>query len=92
MVLNPVSFLASEQVQKEPESQMNSGNRAHHGEHDEQCNNSAEQPDDESEQFPGVRMLLGRPGPPYHPSIFRAPWAKKMIANTIQAIATIQSA
>src|SRR5947208_15683682 len=35
MVLNPVSFLASEPVQKEAESEMNSCNSTHHGERDD---------------------------------------------------------
>src|SRR5207244_13267076 len=35
MVLNPVTFLASEPVQKEAESEMNSCNSTHHGERDD---------------------------------------------------------
>src|SRR5467141_4263909 len=35
MVLNPVSFLVSEPVQKEAESEMNSCNSAHHRERDD---------------------------------------------------------
>src|SRR5207253_3302543 len=42
MVLNPVSLLVSEPVQKEAESEMNSCNSTHHREHDDYCGNSAE--------------------------------------------------
>ena len=56
MVLNPVSFLGSEPVQEQAESEMNSCDSAYHRERDDECGNSAEQPDDESnstEKFPG---------------------------------------
>src|SRR5579862_5941993 len=49
MVFNSVSFLRSEPVQKKAEPKMNRGNRAHHREHDDECGNSAEQADDESD-------------------------------------------
>jgi hypothetical protein len=42
MVLNPVSFLAAEPIQKQAEPEVNSGNCAYHGQRDEYGGNSAE--------------------------------------------------